>query len=398
MEKATPVILTVNCGSSSLKFGLFGRADPPGSLLTGEIRDIGIDEGRIQVKDAAGHTLQESRQTVADMDAAVNQLIHLLGEHFSEYVVQAIGHRVVQGGTRHMEPEAVTDELLASLDTLISLAPAHLPAELAAIRAFAKVFPDAVQIACFDTAFHRHMPFPARHYALPRGLWEQGLLRYGFHGLSYEHILQQLRQMAPEQADGRIIMAHLGNGASMAAVHKGISIDTTMGLTPAGGLVMSTRPGDMDPGVILYLLKEKKLDAAVLNELLNKQAGLKAVSGSESDIQKLQAAAPADTQAAEAVTLFCYQARKFVGALAAALGGLDTFIFTGGIGEHAPAIRHRICEGLAFLGMHLDAARNEAQAAVISPEGSPVTIWVIPANEELQIAQHAQNWLQEHLK
>ncbi|TWI88228.1 acetate kinase [Chitinophaga japonensis] len=390
--------MTVNCGSSSLKFGLFSRAAPPESLLTGQIRDIGLEGGSIQVADAAGQTLHESEQTAADMDAAVSQLIHLLREHFSQYMVQAIGHRVVQGGTRHIGPEIVTDELLASLETLSSLAPAHLPAELAAIRAFAKVYPEAVQVACFDTAFHRHMPFPARHYALPRGLWDLGLLRYGFHGLSYEYVLQQLRQVAPEQAEGRIIMAHLGNGASMAAVYKGMSIDTTMGLTPAGGLVMSTRPGDMDPGVILYLLKEKKLDAAVLNELLNKQAGLKAVSGSESDIQKLLAAAPSDTQAAEAVTLFCYQAKKFAGALAAALGGLDTFIFTGGIGEHAPAIRHRICEGLAFLGMHLDTGRNEAQAAVISSEGSPVTIWVIPTNEELQIAQHTQRWLQEHLK
>lgn len=377
MKATTPVILTVNCGSSSLKYGLFSQADTPEQLHTGQIRDIG-------------------KAPVKDMEAAVDQLITLLNERFRSYEITAIGHRMVQGGPQHIEPEKVSDQLLSSLSELISLAPDHLPAELAAIRAFAQVFPQAAQIVCFDTAFHQHMPFAARHYALPRRLWEQGLLRYGFHGLSYEYIMQQLQQTAPETVNGRIIIAHLGNGASMAAVHKGHSIDTTMGLTPAGGLVMSTRPGDLDPGVILYLLKEQQMSTEELSELLNKQAGLKAISGKESDIQDLLAAAPEQAHAAEAIDLFCYQVRKFTGALAAAMGGLDTFIFTGGIGEHAPEIRQRICEGLEFLGMHIDTIQNEQAAAVISARGSAVIIRVIPTSEEQMIAQHTRQWLQEH--
>ena len=377
MKVTTPVILTVNCGSSSLKYGLFSQSDTPEQLHSGQIRDI----GKLPVK---------------DMEAAVDQLIAVLNERFSDYEITAVGHRIVQGGLQHMEPEKVTDQLLSSLSKLTSLAPDHLPAELAAIRAFAQVFPRATQIVCFDTAFHQHMPFVARHYALPRRLWEQGLLRYGFHGLSYEYIMQQLQQTAPETANGRIIIAHLGNGASMAAVHKGHSIDTTMGLTPAGGLVMSTRPGDMDPGVILYLLKEQKMSTDELNELLNKQAGLKAVSGKASDIEDLLETASEHDHAAEAIDLFCYQARKYTGALAAAMGGLDTFIFTGGIGEHAPEIRQRICEGLEFLGMHIDTIQNEQAAAVISARGSAVVIRVIPTSEEQMIAQHTRQWLQRH--
>lgn len=375
MKETTPVILTVNCGSSSLKYGLFSQADTPEQLHSGQIRDIG-------------------KAPVKDMEAAVDQLIALLHERFRDYEVTAIGHRMVQGGLQHVEPEKVSDQLLSSLGELISLAPDHLPAELAAIRAFAQVFPKAPQIVCFDTAFHQHMPFVARHYALPRQLWEQGLVRYGFHGLSYEYIMQQLQQTAPETADGRIIIAHLGNGASMAAVHKGISIDTTMGLTPAGGLVMSTRPGDIDPGVILYLLKEQKMSTDELSELLNKQAGLKALSGKESDIQELLESAEEHPHAAEAIDLFCYQVKKYTGALAAAMGGLDTFIFTGGIGEHAPEIRERICEGLEFLGMHIDITQNEQTAAVISARGSAVIIRVIPTSEEQMIAQHTRQWLQ----
>lgn len=377
MKETTPVILTVNCGSSSLKYGLFSQADSPEQLHSGQIRDIG-------------------KAPVKDMEAAVDQLIALLNERFREYEVTAIGHRIVQGGQQHMEPEKVTDQLLSSLGGLISLAPDHLPAELAAIRAFAQVFPEATQLVCFDTAFHQHMPFVAKHYALPRRLWEQGLIRYGFHGLSYEYIMQQLQQTAPETADGRIIIAHLGNGASMAAVHKGVCVDTTMGLTPAGGLVMSTRPGDLDPGVILYLLKEQKMSTDELSELLNKQAGLKALSGKESDIQDLLEAAPEHPHAGEAIDLFCYQVRKYTGALAAAMGGLDTFIFTGGIGEHAPEIRQRICEGLEFLGMHIDITENEQTAAVISARGGTVVIRVIPTSEEQMIAQHTRQWLQQH--
>ncbi len=371
MYKTKPVILTVNCGSSSLKYGLFSQDDPP----------VGIDTGQIRNK---------------DITAAVKELLALLAEQYRSYDVQAIGHRMVQGGLQHMNPEKATPALLASLDELIALAPGHLPAELAAIRACEKAFPQAVQVLCFDTAFHQHMPPPARYYALPRKLRGEGLVRYGFHGLSYEYIMQQLRLTAPETANGRVIIAHLGNGASMAAVHEGRSRDTTMGLTPAGGLIMSTRPGDMDPGVLLYLLGEKQMELEALRELLNKQAGLKALSGTASDIQELLAAAPTDTRAAEAVEAFCYQVRKFTGAMAAVLGGLDTFVFTGGIGEHAPEIRSKVCDGLAFLGIHIDTTLNGQHAPVISPRGSPVIVRVIPANEEQMIAQHTKTWLQAH--
>lgn len=395
MEKTTPVILTVNCGSSSLKFGLFSLADAPEGLLSGQIRNIGKQDGQISIKDAEGEQLHTGEVAAGNMEEAVKVLIKLLGERFGKYNIQAIGHRMVQGGMAHFKPEEVTKELLSALEALTPLAPGHLPAELSAIRAFKEVFPAAPQVVCYDTAFHQHLPFPAKHYALPRALWKDGLIRYGFHGLSYEYIL---RQLPPGTVNGRIIIAHLGNGASMTAVHNGVSIDTTMGLTPAGGLVMSTRPGDMDPAVVLYLLKEKKMDLDALSELLNKQSGLKAISGQESDIQQLLAAAPEDQQAAEAVDMFCYQAKKFTGALAAALGGLDTFVFTGGIGEHAPAIRSRICEGLAFLGMQVDTALNQDSAEVISAPESTVTIRVIPTNEEQIIAQHACQWLQAHLK
>ncbi len=395
MEKTTPVILTVNCGSSSLKFGLFSQAHPPAVLLLGQVQHIGRDNSSVQLKDPNGDVLYTHAEQIPDMEAAVKQLIQLLGKRFRQYTIQAIGHRIVQGGLQHMQPAQVTDELLQSLAALMPLAPEHLPAELAAIRALIREFPQATQVLCFDTAFHQHMPFPARHYALPRDLWEAGLVRYGFHGLSYEYIMQQLQEIAPETTNGRIIIAHLGNGASMAAVHQGRSIDTTMGLTPAGGLTMSTRTGDMDPGVVLYLLQEKNMDAAAVNRLLNKESGLKAISGQETDIQKLLAAGD-DARAVEAINYFCYQARKFAGALAAVLGGLDTFIFTGGIGEHAAEVRRQVCEGLAFVGMQLDAGRNEAQAAVISTADSPVTIRVMPTNEEQMIAQHTLQWLQDH--
>jgi len=278
---------------------------------------------------------------------------------------------------------------------LIPLDPDHLPQALAAVAAVGRAFPALPQVACFDTAFHARMPRVAQTYALPRALEAEGVRRYGFHGLSYEYIMARLREIDPEAARGRVVIAHLGNGASMAAVRAGESVETTMGFTPTGGLVMGTRTGDLDPGVLLYLLQERGLDAAALSDLVNHEAGLLGVSGSSGDMQDLLAREATDERAAEAITLFCYQARKFLAAMAAALGGLDTLVFTGGIGEHAPAIRARLCNGLAFLGIALDGSRNAAGDAVISAAGSAVTIRVVPTDEEVMIARHVTQVLWE---
>jgi acetate kinase len=244
------------------------------------------------------------------------------------------------------------------------------------------------QVACFDTAFHRQMPAIAQMYALPRDLWDVGVTRYGFHGLSYEYILQELRALDGDAANGRVIVAHLGHGASMAAMHHGVAVDTTMGLTPTGGLVMSTRTGDLDPGVLLFLLQSQGLTPAALSRLVNKEAGLLGVSGSTADMQELLVREAADPRAADAVALFCYQARKQLGGLVAALGGLDTLVFTAGIGEHSAVIRARICEGLGYLGLEVEAERNAAHAPIISGHASRVVVRVIPTDEDLMIARH----------
>jgi acetate kinase len=299
----------------------------------------------------------------------------------------------VHGGTEYFEPRLVTPELIAALRELVPLAPEHLPHEIKAIEAAQRAYPTLRQIACFDTAFHRHMPRVAQTYALPRYFRDQGLLRYGFHGLSYEYILDELRKVAPETADDRLIIAHLGNGASMAAVRQARSVDTTMGFTPAGGLVMGTRPGDLDPGVIAHLLGKTGLNLAGFNDLVNHQAGLLGISGITSDMKELLGKETTDPHAAEAVELFCYQAKKFLAALTAVLGGLDSLIFTAGIGEDAASIRWRICRDLDYLGIRVDRARNDQNEPVISSAGSPVTVRVMKTNEELMIARHAAKLL-----
>jgi acetate kinase len=271
-----------------------------------------------------------------------------------------------------------------------------LPHEIDAVKEFSRFYPGMKQVACFDTAFHRTMPEVAQLYALPAEVRRHGIARYGFHGLSYEYILSELRrETGVEAAGGRVIVAHLGNGASMAAFRGGRSMDTTMGFTPAGGLVMSTRTGDLDPGVIVYLLKERRIDASLLNRMVNKQSGLLGVSGISSDMKELLDKEPADVRAANAVELFCYVAKKFLGALAAVLGGLDTLILTGGIGENSPPIRERICRGMEFLGIRLDTDRNNRNAGVISGDSGPVTVRVMKTNEELMIARHTFHLLRE---
>jgi acetate kinase len=258
-----------------------------------------------------------------------------------------------------------------------------------------RAYPAVPQVACFDTAFHSRMPRVARLYALPRRLAEEGIIRYGFHGLSYEYVMEELRRLEPEAAAGRVVVAHLGNGASMAAVRGGVGVDTTMGFTPTGGLVMGTRSGDLDPSVPLYLLGERGLTPAEVSDLLNKQAGLQGVSGTSADMRDLLDREPDDRRAAEAVALFCYQAKKFLGALAAALGGLDALVFTGGIGEHSATVRERVCEGLEFLGIRLDPDRNGAHSPVISSDATAVTVRVVPTDEDLMVARHTRRLIEK---
>ena len=382
-------ILTINSGSSSIKLSLYHMGPAETLLLSGIIENIGQGGGSFTITKPDGTELFERHLDIPDHDTALRTFFEWFN-HGPEYNdVNAVGHRIVHGGERYVSPEIIDDHLLQALNALVPLAPDHLPQEIKAIREFRRLHPDLMQVACFDTAFHRSMPGVAQLYALPEEVRRQGVLRYGFHGLSYEYILSELNSMAGEGiANGRVIIAHLGNGASMGAFRNGKSIDTTMGFTPAGGLVMSTRSGDLDPGVLVYLLREKGLDASALNRMVNKQAGLLGASGTSSSMKVLLDKEPSDPRAAAAVELFCYQARKFVGALAAVLGGLDTLIFTGGIGENAPVIRERICKDLEFLGIDVDRDRNLKNAPIISRDQGPVAVRVMKTNEELMIARH----------
>jgi acetate kinase len=387
-------ILTINSGSSSIKFSFYGIGDTESLILKGELAGIGIERGDFQAEDQEGHQLTAQKLDLPDHDAAWQTLFGWLQGHEIGKDLHAVGHRLVHGGPAHVKPQLVSHALIEDLKLLIPLAPDHLPDEITGLEAVRRHFPDLPQVVCFDTAFHRRMPEVAQRYALPMSLFHEGLRRYGFHGLSYEYIFQELvREAGPAAAAGRSIVAHLGNGASLVAIKDGQSLDTTMGLTPAGGLVMGTRVGDLDPGVMLYLLQEKGMSPAAVNHLLNHQAGLLGISGISSDMQDLLTREDTEAGAALAVELFGYQARKFIGALATVLGGLDTFIFTGGIGENSATIRARICTNLEFLGIHLDPDLNQENAPIISKQDSPVTVRVMKTNEELMIARHTRDLL-----
>jgi acetate kinase len=340
-------ILTINSGSSSIKFSLYQMRRTEGKTLTGQIERIGQSGGFFYAKGIDGKSLIEQHLDLLDHSVALKVLLEWLKGNALGQDLDAVGHRVVHGGSKYTYPQLITQELLTELRRLSPFAPEHLPRELDAIGAVRRFYPTVKQVACFDTAFHRSMPQVAQIYSLPRYLWDEGVLRYGFHGLSYEYIVGELAQkMGSDVANGRIIIAHLGHGSSMAAVHNEKGIDTTMGFTPTGGLVMSTRSGDLDPGVILYLLEEKGLTISQVKEIVNRKAGLLGVSGTSSDMKDLLEQENEDPRANLAIELFCYQAKKFLGALVAILGGLDTLVFTGGIGENAPAVRWRICDGL----------------------------------------------------
>jgi len=381
---ARHTILCINVGSSSCKFALYSIAGGAQTLIAEAAADqIGSSGGKIRIHDANGRSLAESDRVLERPQAAVDALFDEF-ERLKLPRLDAVGHRIVHGGPHHVAPETVTPALIADLKKLIPFAPLHMPGGIEGIEAVAARHPKLPQVTCFDTAFHRGMPECAERFPLPRDLWDAGIRRYGFHGISYEYIMQALGADVPP----RLIIAHLGNGASMAAVLNGHPHDTTMGFTPAGGFMMGTRPGDLDPGVIVYLLEQKRFDANGLAELVNLKSGLLGVSSLSSDVKTLLDARAANSDAAMAIGMFCYQIRKSVGALAAALGGLDMLVFTGGIGEHAAAVRAEVCDGLAYLGIAIDPRRNHSNEVTISSADSKCRVRVIPTNENLMVARH----------
>ena len=376
-------ILSIDRGSSSIKFAVYeiGTAHEE-RLLEGGAEPLGAADATLRIRDERRADKRETHRSLGNAKPIV-ALLSFIHEHGVE--LDAVGHRLVYGGVAHEAPARVTAELLASLAALVPFDPLHMPDALATIREIETALPGLPQAVCFDTAFHRRMPAVAQRFPLPRELWSEGVRRYGFHGLSYESIV---RGLGDDGARGRMIVAHLGNGASLAAMQDGRPVDTTMGLTPLGGIMMGTRPGDLDPGVLLYLLREGRYTPAELGEILTQRSGLLGVSEISADLRTLLARRADDAAAAEAVELFVYLAKKGIGALTAVLGGLDTLVFTGGIGEHAVAIRSEIADGLAFLGIKLDVERNAAGAAIISPDDAGVTVRVIATNETLMVARH----------
>jgi acetate kinase len=403
-ESSSERILVINCGSSSLKFALYlssstgaGEGSERGDY-SGSVERIGEPDSFLQVAGGAyGRPGERRPMPVRDHKDALNVVLDWLDTETGGDLPTAVGHRVVHGGSSYIQPQLVTDDVVSTLSRLEPLAPLHLPIEVAAIEALRARYPSLPQVACFDTAFHRTMPRVAQLYGLPRRFLDAGILRYGFHGLSYEYIMFELARESASTGQQlhrkRLVIAHLGNGASMVAVANGHSIDTTMGLTPIGGLVMSTRSGDLDPGVLLYLLDSERLTSAELRRTVEQDGGLLGVSNNSSDMQILLSERDQNRQAAEAVQLFEYAARKHLGALVSALGGLDALVFTGGIGEHSAEVRQAICEGTSYLGIQLDSQRNAGGASIISAPQSPVTVRVIPTNEEIIIARHTRSVL-----
>lgn len=362
MPATTPCVLTINGGSSSIRYAVYEGGDPLRRTLHGKI------------------------ERITDHRTTVQSLLDWLEAQPVFASVIAVGHRVVHGMARST-PERVTPRLLAQLRRITPYAPEHLPREIRLIDAIRRRHPTLPQVACFDTAFHRTMPRIAKVLPIPRRYEAKGVERYGFHGLSYAYLMEELGRLDPAATKGRVIPAHLGNGASLAAVRDGKSIDTSMGFTPAGGLVMGTRAGDLDPGLGYYLARTEGMTPARFQKMVNQQSGLLGVSGTSADVRDLLSREARDVRAAEAVALFCYQTKKWIGSFAAALGGLDTLIFAGGIGEHAAPIRKRICHGLEFLGIHLSSKRNAKHAPLISTDASRVKVRVIPTDEELMIAR-----------
>ena len=383
-------LVVINAGSSSIKFSLFATDNAELALdVNGQIEGLN-EAARFIARDAHGNTLSEQRWPAhaLDHDGATAHLLHFIDHDLANCCVAAVGHRVVHGGVRFDRPVRVDAEILDALAALIPLAPLHQPHNLAPIRAIAKQAPALPQVACFDTSFHRTQPPLAQTFAVPANLTERGVRRYGFHGLSYEYIASELSSIDAKAAEGRTVVAHLGNGASMCAMRKGISVATTMGFTALDGLMMGTRTGSLDPGVVLYLQDELKMDARAIEDLLYRRSGLLGVSGISSDMRALLASP--EPRARFAVDLFCYRAVRELGSLAAALQGLDALVFTGGIGENAAPVRERIVTALTWLGFTLDHAANAANARRITDSASITPAYVIATNEELMIARHTR--------
>jgi acetate kinase len=386
-------LLVLNAGSSSLKFSVFLDGEPPEPLLRGQIEGL-FTRPHFTARDAAGNPVGERRWeagTRLGHSGAVEFLFGWGRGKLGGHRIAAAGHRVGHGGRKFTRPVVVNPEVLTALEMFVPLAPLHQPHNLGAIHAVAEHAPELPQVACFDTAFHRTQPAVAQALALPRRYADEGVLRYGFHGLSYEYIASVLPDFDARAAAGRTVVAHLGNGASMCAMKDRQSAATTMGFTAVDGLPMGTRSGSLDPGVLLYLMDEHGMDARALEKPLYQESGLLGVSGISSDMRTLLGST--DPRAAEALDLFVYRIGRELGSLAAALGGLDALVFTGGIGENAAAIRARVCRDAAWLGVELDEAANDSRGPRISRPGSRVAAWVIPTNEELMIAQHTRRLL-----
>ncbi len=392
-------ILTINGGSSSIKFALFDATSEK-RLLAGNIERIGTPGASLSAKFADGSPLAAilSPEKAKDHRGAARELIAWLTRQLGNEKITGIGHRIVHGGLHLTQHQPITPALLEELRRTQPLDLAHLPREIALIETFQQQFPpqsNVLQIACFDTAFHHDMPRVAQLLPIPRKHLDAGIRRFGFHGLSYTYLLRQLQKIAPDEAAGKVVFAHLGSGASMAAVHNGKPIDTTMAFTPTAGLVMSTRPGDIDPGLLVYLLRVEKLSPEQMDDYVSNQCGLLGISATSADIRDLQAAAPTDPRAHDALHLFCYTATKFIAALATTMNGLDSLIFSAGIGEHAPQIRAQICKNLTFLGLELDQQNNTTNAPLISAKQSRIKVRIIPTDEELIIAQIVSDFLKK---
>ncbi|WP_273521856.1 acetate/propionate family kinase [Rhodosalinus sediminis] len=383
----TDHVLTLNAGSSSLKIGLFTAAAEPEVRATGAVERIG-GAAALTLEDAAGATLgtRDLGEGGADHAGALDAALAMLREHFPEAGIAAVGHRVVHGGQDHDAPVRLDDAVLARLAELEPFAPLHQPHNLAGVRAARAAFPEAVQVACFDTAFHRHHPFVNDVFGLPRELYERGVRRYGFHGLSYDYIAGELARAHPALHAGRVAVAHLGNGASICGMVQGRSVASTMGFTALDGLPMGTRVGQLDPGVVLHLIEQEGMSAAEVTGMLYKRSGLLGLSGISNDMRTLEASD--DPRADEAIAYFTFRIRREIGAMAAAMEGLDGIVFTGGIGENSARVRREVCAPMSWLGVALDAAANEAGAARIDA-GGDVGVLVIPTDEERVIARAA---------
>jgi len=388
-------ILVINGGSSSIKFALYDMAENFIKIFSGQIKRIGLNGPEFTVI----NNIREKNEIKIDaknFTEAAEVLIEWLKKQKDFEQVICIGHRIVHG-MKHTQAEIIDEDLLNEINQISDYDPDHLPAEIEMVRLFKNEFPSLMQVACFDTAFHTTIPAVAKTFALPKRYYEEGIRRYGFHGISYSYLMQEIKDQNEAEANGKIILAHLGNGASLAAVKEGKCIDTSMGFTPAGGIPMSTRSGDLDPGVAWYLM-QKGMNAKDFNNLINHQSGLLGISGVSSNMQDLLRLEKENKDAALAIEVFCYHIKKYIGAYIAVLGGLDTLVFSGGIGENAPAIRERICNDLGYLNINLNEEKNNKNSRHISNDDDHVKVYVIPTNEEFMIAETAGRLYENSIK